>query len=168
MRRRKFVYWVGAGLFGIGESLGVDAFDRLAAAAMNFNRRTGSSSSSSNRGVPTGKAIDYGRKPTQQSSGNFIPQGPVYDHWEDDPNYQGKPDPKRTARYGRPPSRWLRSLEAEELREWLKTVRPPHAGVTNMTFETHLTRDHLFKPEKIAGLTNDELAKLHSAAHAGY
>ena len=37
-----------------------------------------------------------------------------------------------------------------------------------MTFWTHLTRDHSFLAEKLAGLTVTEQAKLHSAAHFGY
>ena len=37
-----------------------------------------------------------------------------------------------------------------------------------MTYWTHLTRDHSFDPEEIKGLTEDEQAKLHAAAHYGY
>ncbi len=37
-----------------------------------------------------------------------------------------------------------------------------------MTYFTHLTRDHFFDGDKIAGLTEDEQAKLHGAAHDGY
>jgi hypothetical protein len=37
-----------------------------------------------------------------------------------------------------------------------------------MTYFEHLTRDHSFDPEKIEGLTDEELAKLHGAAHFGY
>jgi hypothetical protein len=79
-----------------------------------------------------------------------------------------KPSPKRQARHGRPPSKWLRSLNADELRIWLKTIEVPEAGVSGMTYWTHLTRDHSFDPVKIEGLTEDELAKLHGAAHFGY
>ncbi len=78
------------------------------------------------------------------------------------------PDGTRRARHGRPPSRWLRSLNADEIRIWLKTIDVPEAGVSGMTFWTHLTRDHFFDPKKIAGLTEDEQAKLHAAAHYGY
>jgi hypothetical protein len=74
----------------------------------------------------------------------------------------------RRARHGRPPSRWLRSLHADELRIWLKTIDVPEAGVSGMTFWEHLTRDHFFDPGRIAGLTVDEQAKLHAAAHHGY
>ncbi len=78
------------------------------------------------------------------------------------------PDETRKSRHGRPPSKWLRSLNADEIRIWLKTIDVPEAGVEGMTYWTHLTRDHYFHPRKIAGLTEDELAKLHAAAHAGY
>jgi hypothetical protein len=80
----------------------------------------------------------------------------------------GKPNPFRRARHGRPPSRWLRSLHADELRIWLKTIDVPEAGVSGMTFWEHLTRDHFFDPERIEGLKEDEQAKLHAAAHYGY
>jgi len=84
---------------------------------------------------------------------------------EDDP---GQPNAMRRARHGRPPSRWLRSLNADELRRWLKTIDPPEAGVSGMTFWEHLTRDHSFNPDRILGLNTDEQAKLHAAAHHGY
>ncbi|TWT95945.1 hypothetical protein Pla108_30220 [Botrimarina colliarenosi] len=76
--------------------------------------------------------------------------------------------PHRKARHGRPPSRWLRSLNAAELSVWLASVTPPEAGVHGMTFEEHLTRDHLFDADRLAGLTERELEKLHGAAHHGY
>jgi hypothetical protein len=79
-----------------------------------------------------------------------------------------KPSEGRRARHGRPPSKWLRSLEADELRIWLRTIKVPEAGVEGMTFWEHLTRDHSFDPLKIEGLTIDEQAKLHAAAHHGY
>ena len=80
----------------------------------------------------------------------------------------GEPHPHRLARHGRPPSQWLRSLEADELRVWLKTIEVNEAGVSGMTYWVHLTRDHFFDPTKIEGLTIDEQALLHAAAHAGY
>jgi hypothetical protein len=88
-----------------------------------------------------------------------------------DPNESeepGKADPIREAREGRPASKWLRSLDVDELREWLPTIDVPEAGVEGMTYWEHLTRDHGFDPERIEGLTEDEEAKLHAAAHAGY
>lgn len=74
----------------------------------------------------------------------------------------------RRARHGRPPSRWLRSLEAAELSVWLATVEPPEAGVDGVSFDEHLTRDHGFDEDRILGLDEEELAKLHAAAHHGY
>lgn len=79
-----------------------------------------------------------------------------------------RPHPKRRSRHGRPPSKWLRSLNADELRIWLKTIDVPEAGVSGMTYWEHLTRDHSFDPAKIEGLSVDEQAKLHAAAHFGY
>ncbi len=79
-----------------------------------------------------------------------------------------KPNPEIKSRHGRPPSKWLRSLHAEELRIWLKTIDVPEAGVSGMTYWEHLTRDHSFDPKRIEGLVIDEQAKLHAAAHAGY
>jgi hypothetical protein len=79
-----------------------------------------------------------------------------------------RPHPTRAARHGRPPSKWLRSLHADEIRIWLTTIEVPEAGVEGMTYREHLTRDHLFDAEKIDGLTLDEQAKLHAAAHYGY
>jgi hypothetical protein len=79
-----------------------------------------------------------------------------------------QPDTVRITRHGRPPSKWLRSLNAKELRIWLRTIDPPEAGVEGMSYWTHLTRDHFFDAGKIAGLSIDEQAKLHAAAHAGY
>lgn len=76
--------------------------------------------------------------------------------------------PTRAARHGRPPSKWLRSLHADELRIWLKTIDVPEADVAGMTYWTHLTRDHSFDPVRIEGLVEAEQAKLHAAAHFGY
>jgi hypothetical protein len=75
---------------------------------------------------------------------------------------------QRRARHGRPPSKWLRSLNADELKIWLASIDPPEAGVSGMTYWTHLTRDHSFDAERIEGLNIDEQAKLHAAAHYGY
>lgn len=80
----------------------------------------------------------------------------------------GRVAPERQAREGRPPSEWLRSMDSEELRNWLSTVDVGEAGVRGMTFWTHLTRDHQFRPLLIKGLTEAEQAKLHAAAHFGY
>jgi hypothetical protein len=86
---------------------------------------------------------------------------------EDDEDY-GEAAAHRKARDGRPPSKWLRSLYAEELRLWLPSIDVPEAGVSGMTVWTHLTRDHLFDENRIRGLNDMELAKLHAVAHYGY
>ncbi len=75
---------------------------------------------------------------------------------------------ERRSQDGRPPSEWLRSMDADELRAWLADVEVPEAGVSGMTFWTHLTRDHMFRPLLIKGLTEAEQAKLHAATHFGY
>ena len=72
--------------------------------------------------------------------------------------------PARRARHGRPPSKWLRSLHADELRIWLKTIDVPPAGVEGMTYLVHLTRDHSFDESNVKSLTIDDQAKLHAAA----
>jgi hypothetical protein len=99
--------------------------------------------------------------------------------WDPNPNVDDADEPNaalgehlpsavRRARHGRPPSKWLRSLDAEELRVWLATIDVPEATVAGMTYLTHLTRDHFFEAEKVRDLTVDEQAKLHAAAHHGY
>lgn len=80
----------------------------------------------------------------------------------------GHPTSERRARHGRPPSKWLRSLNADEIRVFLTKIDVPEAGVSGMTFWEHLTRDHSFDPDRIAGLTEEEQAALHAAAHYGY
>jgi hypothetical protein len=85
-----------------------------------------------------------------------------------EPESYGHVSPERRAKDGRPPSEWLRSMEVEELREWLSKIEVSEAGVDGMTFWTHLTRDHLFRPLLIKGLNEAEQAKLHAAAHFGY
>ncbi|MCR9294902.1 MAG: hypothetical protein NXI32_19460 [bacterium] len=79
-----------------------------------------------------------------------------------------KPDPEIQLRDGRPPSDWLTSLNAEELRKWLVTIDAPPATVNGMTFWVHLIRDHSFDPRRIEGLSEHEFFLLHSAAHHGY
>ncbi|WP_182867416.1 hypothetical protein [Stieleria mannarensis] len=80
----------------------------------------------------------------------------------------GRSSGERRSRHGRPPSDWLLSLEADEIRIWLANVEIQEAMVSGMTFWTHLTRDHSFDPKKICGLTEAELAELHGAAHEGF
>ncbi len=93
--------------------------------------------------------------------------GTSADYAEDGP-HDGQPLAERRGRHGRPPSKWLRSLNAAELHTWLKTITVPEAGVSGMTFMTHLTRDHSFDEANIVDLSEDDLAKLHAAAHYGY
>lgn len=90
------------------------------------------------------------------------------DKYEEDGVNEGQPAAERRARHGRPPSKWLRKLNSEELRIWLKRIEVPKAGVNGMTYWTHLTRDHSFDAANIDGLTEEEQAKLHAAAHYGY
>ena len=78
------------------------------------------------------------------------------------------PDPEVQMRDGKPPSEWLRSLDAEELRTWLKTIDITEATVSGMTFWVHLVRDHSFDPRRIEGLNEREFLLLHSASHFGY
>lgn len=207
MRRRRFVFWLGFGLFNLAEKLRADGLDKLAAVIMRatepappktprsmpehwtasenntwrwFEREnlingrwkltgitapihkrtgepfTGHTGYLDDSLVPTG--VRRGDQPSQADATTDTAV-------EDDP---GQPNPMRRARHGRPPSRWLRSLHADELRIWLKTIDVPAAGVSGMTFWEHLTRDHSFDPGRIAGLTTDEQAKLHAAAHYGY
>lgn len=204
MLRRRFLFWVGFGLFNLGEKLHAAGFDRLAAklaetgetkaapkvgihwrAASNntwqwweretlidghwtvtgittpIHKRTGE--------LYTGKTgyLDDSLVPADLRLAQHADEEPFL--LEDDPapeNHQ--PHPIRKARHGRPPSKWLRSLRAEELRTWLATIDVPEAGVEGMTFWEHLTRDHYFDPVKIRGLNEAEQAQLHAAAHFGY
>lgn len=64
--------------------------------------------------------------------------------------------------------KWIRGLNASELRVFLKTFKAPPAYVEGMTFTFHLTNHHNFKGSNLRGLTQNELFKLHSAAHYGY
>lgn len=90
------------------------------------------------------------------------------DELDDEDDDYGEVNERRRARDGRPPSRWLRSLYAEELRLWLPEIDVPEVGVSGMTVWTHLTRDHGFEAARIEGLNDIEMAKLHSVAHYGY
>lgn len=86
-------------------------------------------------------------------------------------NHEHLPDGRIRAREGRPPSEWLRSLTAKEIRAWLPTVKDkdmPIAEVSGMTPTFHLVNHHYFTASHIAGLTRSELIKLHSCAHYGY
>lgn len=145
MRRRKFLFWVSLGVFQLGELLRIDSLDRVAAALINS-----------------------GADAAEPATGKIVDEDDIIESEEPDEGEPGQADDKRRARAGRPPSLWLRSLNAEELRAWLPKIDPPEAGVSGMTFWTHLTRDHSFDADNLKGLTIDEQAKLHAAAHDGY
>lgn len=206
MIRRRFVFWLGLGLFGLGEKLRAGGLDELAAALMRGSEPTASTPPSTGehwtvaqnrtwrwyereslvdgRWTPTGITTPIHKKTGQPYTGktgylddNLVPAGMRLDHQEgtaevatdtSDEHDPGQPAAARKARHGRPPSKWLRSLHADEIRIWLKTIDVPEAGVSGMTFWTHLTQDHSFDPDKIIGLTEEEQAKLHAAAHYGY
>lgn len=204
MIRRRFMFWVGLGLFNLGERLRADGFDQLAAATMKAvepaagtaratatHWRAASNSSwhwyeretlVDGRWVLSGISTPVHKrtgKPYADQQGylsdSLIPATErVWDSVEgetaadDDKQAPHLADPERRARHGRPPSKWLRSLHAAELRIWLKTISVPEAGVEGMTYLTHLTRDHFFDADKVSPLTIDDQAKLHAAAHQGY
>jgi hypothetical protein len=203
--RRRFAFWVGLGLFSLGEKLRVGGFDAVAAAAMRatepaeatdaapehwtaaennnwrwFERenlvdgqwqltgitRPVNKQSGEPYAVTTGY-LNESLVPEELRHGKVSEGGAAVDATQFEADH-GKPSPSRRARHGRPPSRWLRSLTAEELRIWLPKIDVPEAGVSGMTYWTHLTRDHSFAAEKIEGLTVPEQARLHAAAHYGY
>ncbi len=207
MRRRKFVFWVGLGLFNLAETLRAEALDDLAAGMMRATEPASSktppalpehwtaSENNTWRWFEREHLVD-GRwkltgitRPTNKQTGkpyteqtgyldeSLVPatvrrgesaSEPAVDKGAPLEADSGKPSPMRRARHGRPPSRWLRSLHADELHSWLRTIDVPEAGVEGMTFWEHLTRDHYFDAGHIAGLSIDDQAKLHAAAHFGY
>lgn len=210
--RRRFAFWLGFGIFALGEKLHAKGFDTLAAATMRaaearsatprpaeppsttlpehwtagenntwrwFEREQLIDGQWRVTGVTTPIRKDTGELATGRGylDESLVPESmrkgsldvarsetaePPFEH------DHGKPSPTRRARHGRPPSRWLRSLRADELRIWLKTIDVPEAGVEGMTYWQHLTRDHSFDPARIEGLDEPEQAKLHAAAHFGY
>lgn len=209
MNRRQFAFWIGAGLFSLGERLRAETLDTLAAAVMQcteklvdgevvveqerwtyqqnqswrwFERETliDGQWELTGRTRPihrrTGEAytehegyLDDNLVPDEVRFGKEVEHPPhkfaEYDEDEDD---YGEAAEHRRARDGRPPSKWLRSLYADELRLWLPEVDVPDVGVSGMTVWTHLTRDHGFDATRIKGLNDMEMAKLHSVAHYGY
>ncbi|MEQ8846431.1 hypothetical protein [Botrimarina sp.] len=228
MTRRRFAFWIGMGLFGVGERLRAESLDAMAAALMRSTevpappppalpepfvapampvhwqathnhtwrwvqreeylggqwRLTGMTTPVHRR---TGEPLEGGkgyldeeavpeRFRLEADNGGLAADGAEQlgePHGEDSvPAAVEAPGPDaveaRRLRHGRPPSRWLRSLTAAELSVWLATVEPPEATVEGMTFAVHLTRDHGFADAPVAGLTYEEQAKLHGAAHHGY
>jgi len=118
----------------------------------------------SGRGVAQG-LLESGHIPSDSQAGNTAM---THGHQPLGPEVYGQVSMARRSQDGRPPSEWLRSMDADELRAWLANIEVPEAGVHGMTFWTHLTRDHMFQPLLIKGLTEGEQAKLHAAAHFGY
>ncbi len=208
MLRRRFLFWVGFGLFGLAEKFARNSLDDLAAALMRSAETKGPGAAAADHA----RALEHGRQQhLAMVRARTSDRRPVEDYRHHDagesrngralygrtgyldeslvpaqfrpvtpaaynepvPNAgiesdAGKPSSLRIARHGRPPSRWLRSLNADELHIWLRTIDPPEAGVEGMTFFEHLTRDHSFDAAKISGLAESDQAKLHAAAHAGY
>jgi hypothetical protein len=191
------MFWIGLGLFSLGEKLRANAFDELAATIMGddapahpvhwraasnnkwlwYEQETFKDGKWTLTGVTTPINKETGEPFTEYKGyldPSLVPKSlRVWDGVGDDEDESAEegehlPSAVRRARHGRPPSKWLRSLHADELRIWLKTIEVPEAGVSGMTYWTHLTRDHFFDPEKIEGLTEAEQAKLHAAAHDGY
>jgi hypothetical protein len=205
--RRRFAFWLGFGMFALGEKLQANGLDTLAAAAMRaveakkplpppaaipehwtagennqwrwFEREqlvrgqwrvTGITTPVRKNTGELAKGpgyLDESLVPESMRTGRLETSSNDASHTAFEYDH-GKPSPTRRARHGRPPSRWLRSLNADELHVWLKTIDVPEAGVEGMTYWTHLTRDHSFDPEKIEGLDIPDQAKLHAAAHYGY
>lgn len=126
-----------------------------------INKKTGE------RKWEPGGYLDKSLLPAEMRSTEHAYKAPPTDEHHDEPNPQ-LPTEKVRGRHGRPPSEWLRSLHAYELRTWLKSIDVPEADVSGMTVWTHLTRDHLFDAKRILGLTKSEQSKLHAAAHFGY
>ena len=200
MQRRRFLFWIGLGIFSLGEKLRAAGLDDLATTvtsgaekakathwrAVNnstwqwYERETMVDGHWKVTGITTPIHRQTGERftgPKGYLDDSLVPKEMrVWDETASDEaaadsdanSSEHRPNPARRARHGRPPSKWLRSLHADELRIWLKTIDVPDALVEGMTFWTHLTRDHFFDADKIAGLTTSEQAKLHGAAHEGY
>ena len=209
LTRRRFAFWVGLGLFSLGEKLRAQSLDKLAAAAMDAVASKPSSGSAAaataehwraaanttwrwferetmvaGQWTVTGITAPIHKETGARFDGaegyladELVPAEVRGGQQEIDPETLAKlreefshhhASDRRKERHGRPPSKWLRSLRADELRIWLDTIEVPEADVSGMTFWEHLTRDHGFDPDKIEGLDEADQAKLHAAAHAGY
>ena len=191
MTRRRFAFWFGLILFWFGRRLHAKTIDALAAKLMQstegseepfwrvnankewqwfelVSRVNGRWDRRYTRPVHRKTRKLYSRKKMDFLSDEEVPQA-VRDWnaslWKK--LAQGRVEPCKLGE-GQPPSEWLRSLEANELKVWLRTIQLPEVGVEQMSFWTHLTRDHAFEPKRIEGLTEAEQAKLHAAAHYGY
>ena len=206
LTRRRFAFWVGLGLFQLGEKLHADELDRLAAALMRgtdpakllakspehwtlatnrtwrwFVRENLTDDKWVVTGITTPINRTTGERYTEHTgylADELVPDELRYgDESLDGSRVEdetvsaaepGHPTAERRERHGRPPSKWLRSLNADELRIFLVKIDVPETGVSGMTFWEHLTRDHGFDPDRIVGLNEEEQMRLHSAAHYGY
>ena len=196
MNRRRFAFWVGMALFWVSDRLRASAIDSVAATMMDraeknkhklppHTKWTSKESKTwrwferhklvhdkwklTGRTTPVHKETGEPYKgKTGYLSEELVPDSVKRIARRKEKLAEHKADPERKARDGRPPSEWLRRLNADELRLWMTTIEVPEVGVSGMTFFTHLTRDHSFDAKRIEGLSNAELAKLHSAAHFGY
>jgi hypothetical protein len=205
MIRRRFLFWVGFGLFSLGEKVRAGGLDELAAAIMRSSEAPSAADPAATpehwtaagnnawhwyirehlvdgqwrvTGITTPIHRRTGQRYTEKTG--YLDESLVPAEMRIDPDapaevdadgsveVPGLPDAVRKSRHGRPPSKWLRSLHADELRIWLKTIDPSEAGVSGMTFFEHLTRDHFFREGNVRGLSINEQAKLHAAAHDGY
>ena len=83
-------------------------------------------------------------------------------------NDDGKPVPPKKRSTKKSNYKWIRRLNASELRIFLKTFKAPYVGVWGMSVAYHLTQHHNFVLLNIRGLTERELYKLHAAAHYGF
>lgn len=197
MNRRRFAFWIGLALFNLAEKLRATPLDAAAATLMTltdavpaeplsdelwepnenrtwrwFERFTRRDGEWTRTGIT--RPVNKETGELHDGEGDYLDEGIVPEHTKAAATRlrrklaQAKVDPECQARDGRPPSEWLRSLNADEIRIWLRTIEVPEVGVGGMTFWTHLTRDHYFSAPRIDGLTVAEQAKLHSAAHYGY
>src|SRR5262245_53544424 len=119
MQRRRFLFWASLGMFRLGEVLEIDGLDRLAAATIN---------------TAAARPSDFELRRTELGGPDQCEEEPAeaVEEDEDDEGEPGSPEPQRRARHGRPPSKWLRSLCAEEIRIFLEKIDPPEAGVSGM------------------------------------
>lgn len=195
MNRRIFAFWIGLTLFRFSRSFGAESLDSAAATIMEwsetkigakrerwkpnanyrwrwYERQTLINGQWRTSGLTTPEDRHTGVRYDGASgylSDELVPAN-VRQYslrtWKKFAN--GRDRASDTIGEGQPPSKWLRSLDANELRLWLRTVRLPEVGVEGMSYWTHLTRDHSFSAARIRGLTISEQARLHSAAHYGF
>lgn len=196
MTRRRFAFWIGFALFWLGRRVSAKTLDETATSLMEWSETPDPDRSRQDRWRPNAnykwrwyerqtriqgewKTSGLTRPTNSETQKPYAEQAGYLDEESVPEEVRRRtevmykklaPGRKEPADFGdgRPPSKWIRSLNASELRLWLKTIRVPPVGVDGMTFWTHLTRDHSFSEERIRGLNETEQAKLHAAAHYGY